>query len=164
MRESRSVPCHSTWGHAMRQRSLLLLSVWALLASTGSYGQDQDTAPAGGDEAGTVSATERALGALSSAYNDLTSRAGQGSGEAVDWAQSDIENLGDWEYRIVEFDGLTSSELEAELNQLGNERWEAYWVQGSGDAITVFMKRQPISYLSRVPLSTLLRLLAGGAQ
>lgn len=110
------------------------------------------------------SATERALEELAAAYEGLSGLLGQGSDEAVDLVQDDIENLGDWEYRIVDFADASAEELETELNALGNERWEAYWVQASTDGVRVFLKRPSISYLSRVPLSALVRMLAGGAQ
>ena len=50
----------------------------------------------------------------------------------------------------------------AALNALGDERWEAFWVQESRDGLRVFMKRSSISYLSRVPVGSLIRMLSGG--
>jgi hypothetical protein len=108
-----------------------------------------------------VSATARALERLSSAYADL---ADHDPGEAVQWAQDDFENLGDWEYRVVEFAGLESGSLESELNALGGDRWEVFWVENRGPGVRVYLKRPAISVLSKIPLSTLLRLLPGGGQ
>lgn len=110
------------------------------------------------------SATARALEELSAAYRSLAGLLDQGSDEAVERVQGDIENLGDWEYRIVELEDDTAEALETELNTLGNERWEVYWVEPQRDGIRFYLKRPSISYLSRVPLSTLLRMLSGAGQ
>ena len=110
------------------------------------------------------SATERALEELAAAYEGVSGLLGEGSEEAVDRVQEDIENLGDWEYRIVDLSNASPEALETELNSLGNERWEAYWVEPSADGIRVYLKRPSISYLSRVPLSALVRMLAGGGE
>jgi hypothetical protein len=109
-------------------------------------------------DSGQPSATERALDELQTRVENLTDGR---TNEAVDWAQQDVENIGDWEYRIVE---LAGDDLEVQLNALGDERWEAYWVESSANGRRVFLKRPSISYLSRVPLSVLVRMLAGGAQ
>lgn len=108
------------------------------------------------------SATDRALEELSAAYAGLAGLFNEGSGEAVDRVQEDIENLGDWEYRIVEVPNGSAEMQEQRLNELGNERWEIYWVQPATDTVWFYLKRPSISYLSRVPLSTLLRVIAGG--
>jgi hypothetical protein len=115
-------------------------------------------------DADTESATARALEELAARYEELTGLIDSGSGEAVDRVQEDIENLGDWEYRIVMLAQGSSESMEAELNALGDERWEVYWVEPLGGGIRVYLKRPSISYVSRIPLATLIRLIAGGAQ
>lgn len=109
-------------------------------------------------------ATQRALDELSKAYESLAGLLDEGSDEAVERVQGDIENLGDWEYRIVELEDAGTEALEADLNALGNERWETFWVESTRDGIRFYLKRPSVSYLSRVPLSTLLRMLATGGQ
>lgn len=110
------------------------------------------------------SATSRALSELAAAYEGLSGLLDQGSDEAVERVQEDIENLGDWEYRIIEFEEDSTESLESELNLLGNERWEVYWVEPTRDGIRFYLKRPSISYLSRVPLSTLMRMFVGGGE
>jgi len=111
-----------------------------------------------------VSAAARALEELSGAYDDLAALVDRNPGEAVQWAQGDLENLGDFEYRILEFAGLTAAELEAELNSLGDERWEVFWMEATPTGVRVYLKRSAISYLSRLPLSAIVRLFGGGGQ
>jgi hypothetical protein len=133
-----------------------LLAVTGMAVNGSVLAQDDETLP--------ESATERAVEGVSSAYDALARMLNQGSDEAVQRVQGDIENLGDWDYRIVDFANAPAEELEAELNALGDERWEAYWIESRPEGLRVFLKRSAVSYLSRLPLSTLLRLLAGGAQ
>ena len=143
--------------------------VWLTVASIAVYGggpdamaQPPEDAPAGQAEAPTT--TERALAELSAAYESLAGLLNQGSDQAVERVQGDIENVGDWEYRIVELEDGDTEALEAELNLLGDERWEAYWVEPTRNGVRFYLKRPSISYLSRVPLSTLLRMLAAGGK
>jgi hypothetical protein len=128
-------------------RSIGLLAVTVALAACGAT--DSETAG-------------EALDGLSSAYEQLTDSIATESGEAVDWAREDIENLGDWEYRIVDLDSSIPAEMEAELNELGDERWEAYWIEQTSGGVRVYLKRNAFSLVSRVPLSALLRALSGG--
>ncbi len=48
-----------------------------------------------------------------------------------DWIRQDIENLGDWEYRVVELESSDAKSVEGQLNELGQERWECIWIQTS---------------------------------
>ena len=118
-----------------------------------------------GDEGAAAdgAAADGALDDLVAAYEALAGMLGQGSEEAVDRVQSDIENLGDWEYRIVELANESSDVMADELNALGDERWEVFWIEPAPAGLRVYLKRPSVSYLGRVPLTTLLRLLAIGA-
>jgi len=120
--------------------------------------------PAAPEGAPAPSMTTRLVEQLSAVYADIAALIGDNPAEAVGWAQEDIENLGDWEYRIVEIDERDDADVEAALNALGNERWEVYWVADGNGSARFYLKRPSLSYLSRVPLSTLLRILPGGAQ
>ncbi len=79
-----------------------------------------------------------------------------------DWVREDIENLGDWEYRVVELESSDSKSIEDELNELGQERWDCIWVQASGKTTRFFLKRPVRSYLTTLPLSKLLKLIPSG--
>jgi hypothetical protein len=149
-------------------KQLLSVLVLTAIGVAVARGQDADAQspenPPEAEDAGQQSATDRALEELATAYEGLAGLFDQRSGEAVESVQQDIENLGDWEYRIVELpDGLAERQ-EAALNELGNDRWEVYWVESSPAGIRFYLKRPSVSYLSRVPLSTLVRVLAGAAQ
>ena len=154
--------CSRICGSFMRMNRLRLVSgIGLIVLATIARAQEEPTPPAPGEAA---SATERALDELSSAYQTLAGLIGQGSDEAMDRVQGDIENLGDWEYRIVALHNSAVDSIEDKLNRLGDERWEVFWVESSAEGTRFFLKRPAISYVSRVPLSTLLRLLSGVGQ
>lgn len=130
--------------------------VVALLGAPAVIAQEPDEAQS--------TATQRALEELSAAYESLAGLIGQGSDEAVERVQADIENLGDWEYRILTLEDASAEAITAELNTLGDERWEVFWVDSRSGETRFYLKRPAFSYVSRVPLSTLLRLLSGVGQ
>ena len=143
----------------MRARHWLVSGLAAAATACGSGSAPDEAAPA--DEPG-ATITDAAVERLAAAYAELGGLLERNPGEAMQWAEADIENLGDWEYRIVELGDSSPESLAAELNALGDERWEAYWVESRPGGLRVFLKRSSISYLSRLPLSSLARLLAGG--
>ncbi len=61
-----------------------------------------------------------------------------------DWVKEDLENVGDWEYRVVE---APRDGLEATLNQLGAERWECFSVESHGKKSRLVFKRRKRSRL-----------------
>ena len=109
-----------------------------------------------------LAAAESALERLAAAYDELTGMVDEGSDQAVDRVRADLENLGDWEYQIIELPGDSAATIAEELNALGDERWEAYWVERSNETVRIYLKRPAISYAGRVPIAALLRLLAAG--
>lgn len=115
-----------------------------LLAACGGEGQSR---------------TERALEELQSKYDEL---AGDRLEEPVQWASEDLENIGDWEYEVVDLSTIPAERLKAELNALGDDRWELVWVDVIGGNRVALFKRPAVSWLSKVPLSQLGRLLMGG--
>lgn len=84
--------------------------------------------------------------------------------DPVKWAADDLEKIGDWEYRVLNVAFTSPDDLEAELNKLGNERWEAIWMERSTEGFLVVAKKPSVSYLSRVPLSQLGRLVTGDSE
>lgn len=128
----------------------LLLLVFALsgIAACGS----------GSDE---PSAADRALQELEEKYEELRQA---DFGNPKEWAEEDIENIGDWEYRVVEIEMTTPEAFEDELNALGNDRWEVFWVERTTDGYLVMLKKPSISWLSKIPLSQIGRFVVGGSE
>ncbi len=109
---------------------------------------------------GAPSPAERALEELQEQYDRLRDK---DFDAPMEWASEDIENIGDWDYRVVELPLSSPEELETALNEFGNERWEAFWVERSKNGVLVFLKRPSISYLSKIPLSQIGRFIIPGS-
>lgn len=112
------------------------------------------------EETESPSIAQQTLKDLQEKYDEL---AGDRLDDPVQWASDDIENIGDWEYRVVEFAALGAGDWEAELNAYGNDRWEVAWVEASPTGRVVMFKRPSISLLSKIPLSQLGRMMIGGS-
>lgn len=65
----------------------------------------------------------------------------------VEWALADVQRIGDWEYRVVSLQLTTDMEMEARLNEIGRDRWEAFWVDRREKQIRIFFRRPARSYL-----------------
>ncbi len=82
-----------------------------------------------------------------------------------DWVKEDLENVGDWEYRVVD---TPRDELEATLNELGRERWECFSVTVAGKKSQLVLKRRKRSRLRELKdlspddLLTVLKLMRKG--
>ena len=79
--------------------------------------------------------------------------------QAKDWVKGDIENIGDWEYKIVTFADKAHPELEKELNQLGKSRWQCFWVESTEKNKVFYFKRSKISYMQKMPAGELLEII-----
>ena len=78
------------------------------------------------------------------------------SGEAVpdnivDWIKEDIEKIGAWEYKFVHSDADPDSGVENMLNDLGQKRWDCFWIERRGKGLTLYLKRPVKSYVSTIP-------------
>jgi hypothetical protein len=80
--------------------------------------------------------------------------------ESKAWLAKDIENIGDWEYKVVSYGPKDFKALEKDLNKLGKERWQCFWVEASGKEKVFYFKRTKLSYLSKIPTGALLRIMA----
>ena len=76
-----------------------------------------------------------------------------------EWVTTDLKSQGDWQYKIVAFDPSDPVEIENQLNELGQNRWDCYHVKTDDDQWTFFMKRSKKSYLKNIPLRDLANIL-----
>ncbi|MDH3747696.1 MAG: hypothetical protein OER97_05775 [Gammaproteobacteria bacterium] len=107
------------------------------------------------------SATDKAIEGLQDKYEDLT----QGELEdPMQWASDDIKKIGDWQYRVLEIGKMSGPELEAALNEAGTDRWEVIWMEKTLEGHAIVLKRPSISYLSKIPLSQIGRIVVGDAE
>ncbi len=112
-------------------------------------------------EAEEVSTAQKAIDELQKQYNELVD---DKMDAPIDWATEDIENIGDWEYRVENLAFSTPDELASQLNGLGNDRWEVIWLERTPAGYFAVLKKPSISYLSKIPLSQLGRIMIGGPE
>ncbi len=138
----------------MINRGLLVLVLTGSLVGCRS---DPDSPTSPGDR----------LSALKQQIQDLYEQARE-SGHQVpkdtlEWARQDLLRIGDWEYKIVDMAEESAESRQARLNELGAERWEAFWIEPAPSGIRVYLKRRSRSFLEKIPLSDLRRLLSFGS-
>lgn len=105
-----------------------------------------------GGESKEPSAAQKALDELQAKYDELSQKEFD---DPVKWAAEDLENIGDWEYKVETLPLDSPKEFEAALNDLGDERWEVIWMEKQAVGYTVFLKKPAVSYLNKIPLSSL---------
>jgi hypothetical protein len=71
--------------------------------------------------------------------------------QTKEWVKEDIENMGDWEYKIVAFGGKATTGMGKALDQLGNERWQCFWVESSGKDKSFISRGQRRATFKRFP-------------
>lgn len=129
----------------------VLLGVAACDSESSEPSTDPSTEP---------SVTQKALDELQAKYDELV---GDQLDDPTQWAADDLENIGDWEYQVKEIPFESNEELTAALNELGNERWEVFWIERTDDGFLVLLKKPSVSYLSKIPLSQIGRFVIGGS-
>ena len=107
------------------------------------------------------SAAQRAMDELQNKYDELIK---DKVDVPVEWATDDLENIGDWEYQVVSLSYTSPEDLQSQLNELGNERWEVIWLEAAPGGFLAVLKKPSISYLSKIPLSQLGRIVIGGPE
>ena len=81
--------------------------------------------------------------------------------DVVEWTKADIGRIGDWEYRIESLPA-DREQMQTQLNEWGQDRWEAYWVELDASGYTVHLKRPARSYLRMIPVGDVLKVLPSG--
>lgn len=131
----------------------LLLLLTALLAGCAS---DPDLPASPDDRVAVLKERVRGL------YEQARESGQQAPQDALEWARQDVRRIGDWEYKIVDVPREDPQARQARLNELGAERWEAFWMEPAGDGTRVYLKRRSRSWLEKLPLSELRRLWPAG--
>lgn len=127
----------------------------AVLASCSWIGSDDPESPAEpSEESGTGIWDE-----VRSVYDEARDAGETGAEDVYDWVEQDFRKIGDWEYRLVEVALDEPASLQDELNKLGADRWECFWVRPQADSLLLFLKRPAKTYLKHIPMSDLMKLI-----
>lgn len=130
---------------------VFLIAAAALLVHSLSACQSETEKP---------SAARKAFEELQQKYDELVEDKLE---DPVQWAADDIENLGDWDYRVENLSYSSAEDLAGQLNEFGNDRWEVIWLERTPDGFLAVLKKPSVSYLSKIPLSGLGKIVIGGS-
>jgi len=97
-------------------------------------------------------------------YESIKKSGKQWSQNATEWIKKDIKKAGTWEYKIVTTKLNDLQMLEKELNELGLNRWEFFWVEREQDKIIMFFKKTRTSYIRSIPAKEMLKLVPDNSQ
>ena len=94
-------------------------------------------------------------------YNKARSLGEDVPRDALEWARQDIKRMGAWEYRVMDINEKDPDALTLALNELGEDRWECFWVEHSRRSVRFYFKKSSRSYLKAVPVGDLFKLIPG---
>ena len=103
---------------------------------------------------------EKGLKGAKEKYAETVGDGKELTGKSKEWVLKDLENIGDWEYKVESYDPDKTKDLEKKLNELGKERWECFWVESSKKEKVFYFKRTKMSYMSKIPTGAILRIMA----
>jgi hypothetical protein len=102
---------------------------------------------------------EKGLKGAKEKYAETVGDGKELTGKSKEWVLKDIENIGDWEYKVESYGPEQAKEIEKKLNVLGKERWQCFWVESSKKEKVFYFKRSKMSYLSKIPTGAILRIM-----
>ena len=80
--------------------------------------------------------------------------------DIAEWVKADLGRIGVWEYKVAMLPSEPTA-LDVELNRLGAERWDCFWMERSENKLQVTCKRPAKSYLGSIKLLDLFNLVQG---
>ena len=104
-------------------------------------------------------ATASTLKWVEESYAEAQRRGETTATSAKEWVMGDLRRVGTWEYKTLVLPTDKPEDIERELNALGADRWECFWVDKQGTQATFYLKRSGRSYLRNLPARELFRLL-----
>ena len=130
------------------------IAIVTLAAAAGALGQE--AAPV----------TESLMEEVQRLYEQAKAAGEKVPGSISEWVKEDLSRIGAWEYRIETLDTAKVDQLQARLNELGNERWDVFWVspEKKGTQARFYFKRPSRSYLRAIPVGDILKLVPTGGE
>lgn len=106
---------------------------------------------------GTQTASRQASDWMTALYRQAVHAGETSAVSTKEWVVDDLAKAGTWQYKILRSQDHVAAE--AELNELGKQRWECFAVKPGDSATLYYLKRSHRSYLRQLPARDLLRLL-----
>lgn len=92
-------------------------------------------------------------------YEEAKKRGETSASSAKEWVMDDIGRMGAWDYKTLRVAADDNVDIEKELNKMGAQRWDCFWVDKNGSTTTFYFKKPSRSYLRQIPARELMRLL-----
>lgn len=124
---------------------LAVIAIWAVAMC----GCDNPVPRSGteGDDATTTDSSSMSYTKLKALYEKAKAAGEQVPEDILEWAKSDLKKIGTWDYKIVSVSSESEEAILNELNRLGSQRWECFWVEPIAGGKRFYMKRAARSYL-----------------
>jgi len=106
-----------------------------------------------------IGATDSSLEWIEDSYAEAQRTGETSATSARDWVTGDLSRIGAWEYKTLVLPTDRPEEIAIELNKLGADRWECFWVDRQVTDATFYFKKPGRSYLRNIPARELFRLL-----
>ena len=84
--------------------------------------------------------------------------------DMLEWAKSDMKKIGSFEYKILTFTIESEETILKELNALGGDRWEVYWVEAAPTGKKFYLKKATRSYIQMAGKASAFVPVPGGAE
>lgn len=84
-----------------------------------------------------------------------------------DFVKEDFAKIGAWQYTSRTVTNEKPSDVVTMLNSMGRQKWECFWVDKQIGQTTLYFKKTPKSYFSKIPFRDLIRYvpeIAGGSE
>lgn len=106
---------------------------------------------------------KRLIDELTASGEDTTETGKQLAQGAKIWLKEDLKKIGDWEYKQLTIQLTEIDKMEEQLNTLGTDRWNCFWVQAHRNKLHLLFKRPAVSYLHKIANIDILKLISAGA-
>jgi hypothetical protein len=99
------------------------------------------------EESATPSSSENYGAQVKALYEKAKGAGEQVPDDILEWAKADVKRIGTWDYKIISFSSDSDEEILSELQDLGKQRWECFWVETTPDGKRFYMKKAFRSYI-----------------
>jgi hypothetical protein len=109
-----------------------------------------------------VEQLKKLIDEITASGKDATDKGKQMTAGAKSWLKDDFKKIGDWEYKQLTIPLTEIAAMEKNLNELGTDRWDCFWIQQHKDSIHLLFKRPSVSYLHKLSTVDFMKLISVG--
>ncbi len=110
-----------------------------------------------------VEQLKKLIDEITNSSREATDKSKKMTAGVKSWLKEDFSKIGDWEYKQLTIPLTQITSLEKNLNELGADRWDCFWIQNHEGSIHLLFKRPTISYLHKLSQVDFMKLISVGA-